>query len=99
MYDIAPQNRTLDSVLECLAMFAITNDLHRIANSFYQFTEDELHIMNGFLRLEGKTKFIGGHVFTDKPGGKTGLIRLEDAQGCNPKWDFSDDGVDMQPLF
>jgi hypothetical protein len=97
MYDIEPQDRTMDSVLESIALYAIVNDLHREANSFYHFNEDELHIINGFLRLEGRQKFTGGYVFTDTPDGKTGMIRLYDGQDCNPKWGFSetDGGVEV----
>jgi hypothetical protein len=108
MYDIEPQDRTLDSVLESIALYAIVNDLHRDGNAFYHFTEDELHIINGFLRLSGRQKFTGGYVFTDTPDGKIGMIslrecgrgplRLYDGQDCNPKWNFeeTDGGIEVE---
>ena len=62
--------------------------------SFYHFNEDELHIINGFLRLSGRQKFTGGY---DNPNGNIGMIRLYDGQECNPKFHFeeADDGVEL----
>lgn len=42
---------------------------------------------------------VDGWVFLHTDGGKEGTIRLEDSEGCNPKWVFGtnpDNSIDIE---
>ena len=92
------EKRSLDTVLESLSRHTIVNNLHRKGNEFTYFNEDEVRVMNNYLKLGGVEKITGGYSFLDKPNGSMGMIRLY-ADQCNPKWNFeqTDEIIEVHP--
>ena len=92
------EKRSLDSVLESLSRHTIVNNLHRKGNKFTYFNEDEVLVMNNYLKLGGVEQITGGYSFLDKPNGSMGMIRLYVGQ-CNFKWSFeqTDDIIEVYP--
>jgi hypothetical protein len=88
---VIKQYKNPKGLLVQLAKHCISHNYHRTDNNdggWYYFTENDFEAMNNAFTGEHPMGIDGGYMFLEKDGGQEGMIRLEDDQGCNPKWDF-----------